>query len=118
MVVFRHPLNRDQRNSSHVGLLCELDFSKLSSVGHHMLVLNTHNTTTPVSSEGLVLVELCAEVLGQDLEVLEVLLADLSESDAGSSLSVDELAEACLALDEAIGDALLSAESREEGQDL
>ena len=118
MVVLRHPLNRDQRNSSHVGLLSELDFSKLSSVGHHVLVLNTHNTTTPVSSEGLVLVELSAEVLGQDLEVLEVLLADLSESDAGGSLRVDELAEACLTLNEAVGDSLLSAESGEEGHDL
>lgn len=83
-----------------------------------MLVLNTHNTTAPVSSEGLVLVELSAEVLAQDLEVLEVLLADLSESDASGSLLVDELAETCLALNEGEGDALLSAESGEEGHDL
>jgi len=47
-------------------------------MGHHVLVLDTHNTATPVSSETLVLVELSAEVLGQELEVLEVLLADLS----------------------------------------
>ena len=118
MVVLRHPLSWDQRDSSHVGLLSELDFSKLSSLSHHVLVLNTHNTTTPVSSEGLVLVELSAEVLGQDLKVLVVLLADLSEGDGGGSLGVDELAEACLTLNEGIGDTLLSAESREEGQDL
>ena len=42
-----------------------------------MLVLDAHNTTTPVSSEGLVLVELSAEVLGEELEVSEVLLAHL-----------------------------------------
>lgn len=117
MVALQHPLNGIQRNS-HVGLLSELDFSKLSSVGHHVLVLDTHNTTTPVSSEALVLVELSAEVLGQDLEVLEVLLADLSESDASGSLLVNELAEACLALDEGIGDTLLSAESGKESHDL
>ena len=118
MVVLRHPLSWDQRDSSHVGLLSKLDFSKLSSLSHHVLVLYTHNTTTPVSSEGLVLVELSAEVLGQDLEVLVVLLADLGEGDGGGSLGVDELAEACLALNEGIGDTLLSAESGEEGQDL
>jgi hypothetical protein len=87
-------------------------------MGHHVLVLDAHNTATPVSSEGLVLVELSAEVLGKNLEVLEVFLADLSESDAGGSLGVDELAEACLALDEGEGDALLSAESGEESEEL
>ena len=117
MVAVKHPLKWDQRNS-HVGLLGKLDFSKLSSVGHHVLVLNTHNTTTPVSSEALVLVELSAEVLAQDLEILEVLLADLSESDASGSLLVDELAKTCLALNEGIGDTLLSAESGEEGHHL
>ncbi len=83
-----------------------------------MLVLDAHNTTTPVSSEGLVLVELSAEVLGEELEVREVLLAHLGEGDAGGGLGVDELAEACLALDESIGDTLLSAESGEESHDL
>lgn len=83
-----------------------------------MLVLDTHNTATPVSSETLVLVELSAEVLGQELEVLEVLLADLSKSDASCGLGVNELAEACLTLDEGIGDTLLSAEGGEEDEEL
>ena len=87
-------------------------------MGHHMLVLDAHNTATPVSSEGLVLVELSTEVLGKNFEVLEVLLADFSESDAGSGLLVDELAEACLTLDEGEGDTLLSAESGEESEEL
>jgi|LauGreDrversion4_2_1035121.scaffolds.fasta_scaffold35474_5 hypothetical protein len=117
MVAVKHPLKWDQRNS-HVGLLGKLDFSKLGSVGHHVLVLNTHNTTAPVSSEGLVLVELSAEVLAQDLEVLEVLLANISKSDAGGSLLMDELAKTCLALNEGEGDALLSAEGGEEGHHL
>ena len=83
-----------------------------------MLILDTHNTTTPVSSEGLVLVELSTEVLGKNFEVLEVFLADFSESDAGSGLLVDELAEASLTLNEGEGDSLLSAESREESEEL
>jgi len=83
-----------------------------------VLILDAHNTTTPVSSEGLVLVELSTEVLGKNFEVLEVFLADFSESDAGSGLLVDELAEACLTLDEGEGDTLLSAESGEESEEL
>lgn len=104
--------------NSHVGLLSELDFSELLSMGHHVLVLDAHNTATPVSSEGLVLIELSAEVLGKNFEVLEVLLADISESDASGGLLVDELAEACLTLDEGEGDSLLSAESGEESKEL
>ncbi len=104
--------------NSHVGLLSELDFSELLSMGHHVLVLDAHNTATPVSSEGLVLIELSAEVLGKNFEVLEVLLADISESDASGGLLVDELAEACLTLDEGEGDSLLSAESGEESEEL
>lgn len=83
-----------------------------------MLVLDAHDTASPVSSEGLVLVELSAEVLGKELEVLVVFLADFGEGDAGSGLLVDELAEASLALNEAVGDSLLSAESREEDEEL
>jgi len=83
-----------------------------------VLILDAHNTTTPVSSEGLVLVELSTEVLGKNFEVLEVFLADFSESDAGSGLLVDELAEACLTLDEGEGDTLLSAEGRKEDEEL
>lgn len=86
-------------------------------MGHHVLVLDAHNTATPVSSEGLVLVELSAEVLGKNFEVLEVLLADFSESDASGGLLVDELAEASLTLNEGEGDSLLSAESREESEE-
>jgi len=117
MVAMKHPLNWDQRNS-HVSLLSKLDFSLLSSLGHHVLVLNTHNTTAPVSSESFVLVELSTEILSQELEVLEVLLSDLSQSNAGCGLLVDELAEACLTLDEGVGDTLLSAESGKECHDL
>jgi hypothetical protein len=104
--------------NSHVSLLSELDLSELGSVGHHVLVLDAHNTTTPGSSELVILVVLSAEVLGENLEVLEVLLAHLGEGDAGGGLLVNKLAEACLALDEGEGNALLSAESGEENEEL
>ncbi len=83
-----------------------------------MLVLDTHETTTPVSSEGLVLIELGAEVLGEELKVLVVFLADFGDGNTGSGGLVDEFAEACLTLDESVGDTLLSAESRKEDEEL
>lgn len=97
---------------SHVSFLLEFDFSELLSLGHHVLVLDSHNTTTPGSSQLVVLVELSSEVLGKSLEVLVVFLSDFSHGNAGSSLLMDELSESCLSLDEAEGDTLLSAESR------
>lgn len=82
-----------------------------------MLVLDSHNTSAPVSSELFVLVELSSEVLGEGLEILIVFLSDISHSNAGSGLLVDELTESGLTLDESIGDTLLSAESREESHE-
>lgn len=82
-----------------------------------MLVLDSHNTSAPVSSELFVFVELSSEVLGEGLEILIVFLSDISHSNAGSGLLVDELTESGLTLDESIGDTLLSAESREESHE-
>ena len=76
-----------------------------------MLVLDAHNTTTPVSAELVVVVELFTEVASKSLQVLEVLSVDFSESDGGSSLQVDKLAEVGLATNEAVGNILASAES-------
>lgn len=102
--------------NSHVSFLGEFDFSELFSVCHHVLVLNTHDTASPGSSEGFVLVELLSEVLGKDFEVLEIFLLHFSEGNACSSLLVDQLSESCLSLDESVGDTLLSAESWEESK--
>jgi len=52
---------------SHVGFLCQLDLGKLCSLGHHVLVLNSHNSTSPGSSEVVVVVELNSEALGEDI---------------------------------------------------
>lgn len=103
-----------EEDNSHVSLLLELDLSESLSLGHHVLVLDSHDTSAPVSSESLVVVELSSEVLGEVLEVLVVFLSNISHSNAGGGLLVDELAESCLALDEGVGDTLLSAEGGEE----
>ena len=60
------------KRRSHVGFLGELDLSSLFSLGHHVLVLNSHNTTTPGDLMGSVLVELGHEVLLEGIEILEV----------------------------------------------
>ena len=97
--------------SEHVGFLGELDLSCFLSLGHHMLVLNSHNTTSPGSSEGDVLVEVGGEVALEVGEVSEVFLSDIGEGNAGGGLGVAELSESCLTSDEAEWDVVLSAES-------
>lgn len=106
------PLNR-----SHVGFLGELDFSKLFSLGHHVLVLDTHNTTTPSLLVGNVLVELGVEGSLEGIEILHVFLLDLGESDASGGFGVAKLTELGLTLDETVWDSLSSAESWEEDHD-
>lgn len=96
---------------SHVGLLGELYVDELLSLFHLVDVLDAHNTTTPVLAEVVVLVEVGLEHLAEVLEVRHVLRADSGQSDAGSGLLVDELAEDGLAADEAEGNALSAAES-------
>jgi len=81
-----------------------------------VLVLNTHDTTSPGSSECFVIVEQSSEVLGKYFKILEIFLLDFSKGNAGSSLLVNELSESCLSLDESVGNSLLSAESWEEDE--
>ena len=83
-----------------------------------MLVLDTHDTTAPLSGEVGVVVELSLELRAELVEVDEVFTADIGESDAGSRLEVDELAEVSLSADEAEGDTLLAAESGQVDDDL
>lgn len=77
---------------SHVGFLGELDVDELLSLFHLVNVLDAHNTTTPVSAELFVVVELFTEVSRKSLEVLEVFLVHFSKGNSGSSLQVNELA--------------------------
>ena len=76
-----------------------------------MLVLNTHDTTAPLSVQVGVIVELGLEESAELLEVDKVFASHFSQSDASGRLEVDELAKVGLATDEAEGDTLLAAES-------
>ena len=48
---------------SHVGLLGELDLTDALTGGDHVLVLDTHDTTTPVLAVLVVVVELRADAI-------------------------------------------------------
>ena len=78
-----------------------------------MLVLDAHNTTAPSPGELSVIIVLSLEGLSELLKVDEVLAADAGESNSRSGLHVNELAKVGLATDEAEGDTLLSAKSRQ-----
>jgi hypothetical protein len=96
---------------SYEGLLGELDLDESLASGHHVLVLDTHDATTPLSGKVGVIVELGLELSAELLEVDEVFTTDIGESDASGCLEMDEFTEVGLAADEAEGDTLLSAES-------
>jgi len=96
---------------SHVGLLGELDFPKALTGADHVLVLDTHDTTTPVSALLVVVVVLLAELDGELLQVLHVLFLDFSEGNTGSGLHVAEFAESGLTAEEAVWDVLSAAKS-------
>lgn len=76
-----------------------------------MLVLEAHNTTSPLTAELVVLVVGLQEGLAEGLEIGVVLLVHISDGQAGGGLHVAELAEVGLAADEAEGNFLLTAES-------
>lgn len=102
---------------SDVGFLGCLDFSEFLPGGHHMLVLNSHDTTSPCSSELIVLVEVLHEAILEVIEVGKIFLSDVSQSNAGSGLGVAELSKSCFSLDEAEWNSLLSAKSWQENHD-
>jgi len=83
-----------------------------------VLVLDSHNTTTPGSAEVNVLIELTHENFGESFEVLEVFLVNFSQSKASSGLLVDKFSKVSLSSEEAEWHSLLSAESREEANHL
>ena len=83
----------------------------LLSLLHHVLVLDSHNSSSPVSSQALVVVELGSEVLAEVVQISIVFLLDLSQSKASSSLLVDELSESCFSLNNTEWNSSLSAES-------
>ena len=107
-----------QAYPSDHGLLGELDLHELLARGHHVLVLDAHDTTAPLSEQLLVVVELALEEVAELLEVDEVLTSYLGQGDASSSLQVHKFAKVGLATDKAEGNTLLSAESGEMDDEL
>jgi len=99
---------------SHVGSLCQFHFSQFLSLGHHVLILDSHNTTTPGSSQGNVLIVLSKEVLGEIFEISEIFLSDISDGNASSGFSVSKLSESCFSFNETEWNIMLSAESWQE----
>ena len=104
--------------SGHVCLLLELDIEESLLSSHHVLVLDTHDTTAPDSAELFVVIVLRFECLGETIEISQVFFADIGDGDAGGSLQVAKLTEVGFSADEAEGDTLLSAESRKEDDHL
>ena len=83
-----------------------------------MLILDTHNTTTPGSLECCVLVELDQECSLEVIEVLQVFLGNISEGNAGCGFQVAESSESGLSFNEAEWNFLLSAKGWKEDHDL
>lgn len=83
-----------------------------------MLVLDTHETTTVQLVEGDVLIEVGHEGLLKSVEVLEILLLDIGQGNAGSGFEMNKLSEVSLALDDAECNTLLFAESWQEAHKL
>jgi len=75
------------------------------------LRLDAHDTATPLALVVDVVVELSAEVLAQGLELGLVLLLDGSDGAARGGLLVDDGTQSALALDDAVRDILLAAQS-------
>lgn len=102
---------RHGSSTSDHSLLGKLDFHELLASGHHVLVLDTHDTTAPLSGQVGVIVELGLEECAELLEINKVFASHFSQSEASGRLEVDKLAKVGLATDEAEGDTLFAAES-------
>lgn len=76
-----------------------------------MLILDSHDTTSPGSLDSLVLDESLQEGLGELLNLNQILRVDIGESNTGSGLEVDKSSKGSLSTDEAEWGSLASAES-------
>jgi len=103
---------------SDVGLLGKFHLADLLASVHHVLVLDSHDATTPGAAELLILVVVNFESLDEGLKVGEVFTTYFCQGKAGSGLLVDNFAEVGFSTDEAEGHAHLAAESGEEDNHL
>jgi len=79
-----------------------------------VLVLDSHDTTSPDSAELIVVVVLALECLGHTIEVSQVFLANFGDSNACGGLQVAKFSKVGFSTKETVGDTLLSAKSWEE----
>merc|ERR1719240_1262033 len=91
-------------------LLCLRNLACLLPTLSDVLRLDAHDSSAPATSDLGIVVELGFEIRGESLQLLLVLLRDSGESHAGDCFLVDQLAEAGLALDDAVWHVLLAAE--------
>lgn len=77
----------------------------------HVVGFNAHNTTSPLTRNGLVLVESSLAGFDQNFKILRVLLLGVADGNAGSGLHTDELSQPGLSLDNGVSNSLLAAES-------
>ena len=96
-------------HESHISFFGELNFSSFLSLGHHVLILNTHDTAAPGSSEISIFIELSKEVLLKIIKILEVFLSNFSKSNASSSLSVNKFSKSSFSSNETERNILFSA---------
>ena len=107
------PINSDQLYLTHrSSLLGLLDGNGLGTLIKLGLGLQSHDSTTPLTDELGVLVELLVGQILEDLELRLVLLVDLGEGNDGSGLLVDKCSETGLILNNEEGNLHLTAEGR------
>merc|ERR1719305_1156382 len=97
-------------SDGHAHLLLLLDLLRALLLHRDVLALQAHDAATPAAAVLRVLVEGGHEVLAELLELVLVLALHSRHRDAGRRLLAHELAEAGLALDEAVRHLLLPAE--------
>lgn len=73
-------------SSGHVCLLLLFNIADLLPGSHHVLVLDTHDTTSPDSTETVVVVVPSFELLGQRVKVDAVFLAHISHCNTSGGL--------------------------------
>jgi len=91
-------------------LLLLLDQKKLLLLELHVLGLDSHNSTSPLALEFLVLVEGSEEAVLEGSKGLDVIGVDVGQRDGGCGLLVDKSSKTRFALDDAEGNVLLTAE--------
>ena len=108
----------EMHGSSDVSFSGLLEIDDGLSLLHHVLILDTHKTTTVVFGECHVFVVSCHESLLESVEVLHVFFLDIGQGNARSSLKVNKLSKVSFTFDDAVSDTLLLAESWQEAHKL